>query len=206
LRYNFIGEKIYDELILPRLKYHFGFTFYKENIVGSPPIIGDIRPGATRFFLQIISLLQHYGLPTPFIDVTVAPYIALFYACYSEEDKTFIDNGYGYIYKWDTFEFNSQRNDFIGTDLTEASKLFIEEGISRESRPFIQKAATICCGHWNLPLQNECLSYLLNTLNEKSEIWVVDRSKIDFSIFKGFEPYPKEPLIDIIGDYIRYVE
>ena len=66
----------------------------------------------------------------------------------------------------------------------------------------MQKAATLCLGSWLFPLGQNKLTHHLDLLNDKTAEWVIDRSKIDFSIFNSFEPYPNEPLLHIIEPYI----
>lgn len=44
---------------------------------------------------NFIAFAQHYGIPTPLIDVTKSPLVALYFACQSETEE----NGYVYIFE-----------------------------------------------------------------------------------------------------------
>lgn len=202
-KFDSIGWEIYDILIRQKLQYSYGFSIHNGEVIGNMPIIGWVSPGPTRLYLQIISLLQHYGLPTPFIDVTFDPFVALYFACFSNENKSYVTNGYGYIYTWDTSSFDQQSGDYYGIDLPESYKFFLSEGITSVTRPQIQKAASICCGHWVLPQTKKKMGALLYKLNEKATIFKIDRSKINYSIFEGFNPFPNEPLGKIINAFIE---
>lgn len=202
-RIQHTGMTIYDDLVAPKLKHNLGFSFYNDKVIGEPLIAGYIAPGATRFYLQIVSLLQHYGMQTQFLDVTFDPLVALYFACFSPENGTFHDNGYGYIYLWHTYALNdTENNDFLCIDLTEVASFFIGENISASIRPQVQKAAALCVNSWLSPLWENKVDRYLDLLNRKATGFAIDRSKIDYSIFNGFNPYPDEPLCDLINKYI----
>lgn len=51
-----------------------------------------------------LTKLQHYGLKTRLLDLTLNPLVALFFACDGENDK----DGVVYIYDADSFDYNSK--------------------------------------------------------------------------------------------------
>ena len=58
--------------------------FYREVI----PVLSNVEHE------NFIAFAQHHGIPTPLIDVTKSPLVALYFACQSETEG----NGYVYLF------------------------------------------------------------------------------------------------------------
>ena len=59
-------------------------------------IIKELHPDTERSLFEIISYIQHYHTGTRFIDFTIDPDIAIFFACADNEDK----DGAVYLYTY----------------------------------------------------------------------------------------------------------
>lgn len=81
--------------------------------------------------LDKLVLLQHYGIPTRLLDITLNPLVALFFACDDEKEKN--TDGAVYIFE-EGFEF-----DFTSGDIISDFAFFKNEGTYKDFKSNLKK-------------------------------------------------------------------
>lgn len=86
----------------PHLDFRADGPYYKGKWVGrrdwGEATLAD--PSFLWVLWQVESVLQHYGWPTPWLDVTFDPRVAVFFACLDYPNQRIVTEGNGYIYAW----------------------------------------------------------------------------------------------------------
>lgn len=75
---------------------------WRQQLIGVEMLGGYPDDVVDLFSIWLLEgLLQHYGWPTDFLDLTLNPAVAIFFACYDFAKGGFDETGTGRVYVWD---------------------------------------------------------------------------------------------------------
>lgn len=123
---------IFDVKLRSQLEDYYGFTLYKGEPFGANDLINpDSDMDGRHTFRGLVGLMQHYGIPTEWVDFTSSPSVSLAFAVRSNKSTI------GYVYYGQCRDLS---NEGIMIDLSKFAKDLRSILPLPESRPERQHA------------------------------------------------------------------
>lgn len=145
-----LASHIYDYKLCEHLQDYYGLTLYKGKEFGANNLINpDSDLDARHTFYGLVGLMQHYGIPTQWLDFTRSPAVALTFASTNNSSEI------GYVYYGDYWDFELG----IMIDLSQFAKDLRSILPLPESRPERQQALA-----YRPPYEPQCVRKDLNKI------------------------------------------
>jgi len=187
-----VAIRFIERFIYPHINVEAGIPFFQEEFLGDFDLCSatDI-PSFIQIYWQTQALLQHYGYPTTYLDVTYDAATALFFACYNSSTGEVDHSGYGYIYRWFRNDLGSNfGSNILITRMDAISKFITETQIAVASRPQAQSAGSIRIG---LGLESEeKIHDRVRKIDDLAVRFVVDRRRVPKDLFKCEVYFPDD--------------
>jgi hypothetical protein len=180
-------------------------AYYKGKPLVDPSEIEQVRssPSFLDVEEQFQGLLQHYGWPTPWIDVTFDPKVAVFFASLDYAKQNLITTGFGYVFYWSKSEIRTKVDWFKPiVDLRPMANTLNDILRIEAIRPSRQVAGALKAGMHEMLHEKFLRQYRHCVVFERE-----DAAKI----VQGYHHYfPRDPLKDILESwerqYLRWCE
>ena len=95
-------------------------SFYRDIVSMYP------KEFENKDYLNALAKMQHYGIPTRLLDITIDPLIALYFACEEKNSATSVD-GYLYMYIRESYSVNSKEVRLLSMRACEYKDISIDE-------------------------------------------------------------------------------
>lgn len=186
------AEYLLEEYLPTFVEIKAGGPFYKGKWVGRSDWAHEFRaePEFLDAYWQLQGVLQHYGWPTPWLDITFDPKAAIFFGSFDFTDQKFISDGYGYLHIW------SKKATRVGhliydtpiVDLKPISDVLSDVLNIPSTRPRAQSAAAIRIAHGNKHAE-DVLQELKTTIAFKRHDASRETENLEYY-------FPADPLLD----------
>jgi hypothetical protein len=148
------SQFILGTLLSPFLEFRSDGPYYKGKWFGNLEWVekyGSGTPSYTDSKWQLESLLQHYGWPTPWLDITFDPRVAVFFAALDFSNRGLFTTGEGYVHIWSSTAIREAYLIFDTPliDLKPVSDILADALGKKSTRPQAQAAGSIRLGFGN---------------------------------------------------------
>jgi hypothetical protein len=200
-----LAMHLLDDLLTPALQMKAVDSNYKGEWLG-----GDLNdaeefmayPQNPWVLWQLEALLQHYGWPTPCIDITYDPAVAAFFACLDYKNRSLITEGVGHVYIWSRSQLRSDPGLMFKApviSLEHMARIVAELFGTVAIRPMVQRGGII-----RFPWNHVNLEPMI-----KSHCVRVEFSRHDAAqVLKPFDHYfPQDTLLEKLDEFEgRYLD
>lgn len=97
----FRGQPSIDYQLVPSIARNQKYLDNEQQMISMASYRKPDEFLACRNHIELLSKLQHYGIPTRLLDATRNALVALYFACQPVTDKSYSNEGVVYIFKYD---------------------------------------------------------------------------------------------------------
>jgi FRG domain len=190
------GYHVVIDLLGPFLEFRDEGPYYKGKWIGRLDWHDAYINGPSYVAIkwQVESVLQHYGWPTPWLDVTFDPTVAVFFASYDFDKQAFTTDGCGYFYIWSLKAIRSSPLylDVPVVDLDPISAVLSDALAVKSTRPQAQVAGS-------LGIRSRVEEVAKDVLRDLRTTVVFKRGDaLEFVHGKDYY-FPQDPLLDALN-------